>query len=117
MASRCIRKAGTLRKDTRRHLPSAHSAATRTRPAGVSTQSRVTGSIIGTMPVSSATVTVQIRFDPDIGRSEERRVGKECVSTCRSRWSPYHYKKKQNRQTTQKQLHNHNKQSISKNHN
>src|SRR3546814_13871149 len=29
-------------------------------------------------------------------RSEERRVGKECVSTCRSRWSPYHKKKKKN---------------------
>src|SRR3546814_19873166 len=28
------------------------------------------------------------------GRSEERRVGKECASPCRSRWSPYHYKKK-----------------------
>src|SRR3546814_12783855 len=28
------------------------------------------------------------------GRSEERRVGKECVSTCRSRWAPYHLKKK-----------------------
>src|SRR3546814_12416605 len=28
-----------------------------------------------------------------IQRSEERRVGKECVSTCRSRWSPYHSKK------------------------
>src|SRR3546814_12149351 len=28
------------------------------------------------------------------GRSEERRVGKECVSTCRSRWSPYHEKQK-----------------------
>src|SRR3546814_11022959 len=27
-------------------------------------------------------------------RSEERRVGKESVSTCRSRWSAYHYKKK-----------------------
>src|SRR3546814_12301028 len=27
-------------------------------------------------------------------RSEERRVGQECVSTCRSRWPPYHYKKK-----------------------
>src|SRR3546814_6408689 len=27
-------------------------------------------------------------------RSEERRVGKECVSKCRSRWSPYHQKKK-----------------------
>src|SRR3546814_8246809 len=42
------------------------------------------------------------RTDPDLvgprastrsdgrARSEERRVGKECVSTCRSRWSPYH---------------------------
>src|SRR3546814_15776717 len=28
-------------------------------------------------------------------RSEERRVGKECVSTCRSRWSPYHEQKKE----------------------
>src|SRR3546814_20207846 len=28
-------------------------------------------------------------------RSEERRVGKECVRTCRYRWSPDHYKKKQ----------------------
>src|SRR3546814_17483915 len=27
---------------------------------------------------------------PSAPRSEERRVGKECVSTCRSRWSPYH---------------------------
>src|SRR3546814_12673963 len=27
------------------------------------------------------------------GRSEERRVGKDCVSTCRSRWSPSHLKK------------------------
>src|SRR3546814_17215756 len=26
-------------------------------------------------------------------RSDERRVGKECVSTCSYRWSPYHYKK------------------------
>src|SRR3546814_11335468 len=30
-----------------------------------------------------------------LDRSEERRVGKECVSTGRSRWSPYHLKKKQ----------------------
>src|SRR5213075_3564284 len=27
-------------------------------------------------------------------RSEERRVGKECALLCRSRWEPYHYKKK-----------------------
>src|SRR3546814_16472950 len=31
--------------------------------------------------------------NPAYGRSEERRVGKECVSTCRSRWSPSHSKK------------------------
>src|SRR3546814_15407281 len=31
-----------------------------------------------------------------VARSEERRVGKECVSTCRSRWSPFHKKKKTN---------------------
>src|SRR3546814_7721680 len=30
------------------------------------------------------------RRQPHPARSEERRVGKECVSTCRSRWSPYH---------------------------
>src|SRR3546814_19459917 len=37
-----------------------------------------------------------VRKDPEcsLARSEERRVGKECVSTCRSRWSPYHEKKK-----------------------
>src|SRR3546814_2798905 len=28
--------------------------------------------------------------EPTIGRAEERRVGKECVGTCRSRWSQYH---------------------------
>src|SRR3546814_16478384 len=32
-------------------------------------------------------------------RSEERRVGKECVSTCRSRWSQYHKKTKKNTRT------------------
>src|SRR3546814_16451444 len=31
-----------------------------------------------------------VEFLVDGARSEERRVGKECVSTCRSRWSPYH---------------------------
>src|SRR3546814_15505608 len=33
-------------------------------------------------------------------RSEERRVGKECVSTCRSRWSPYHEKQNIPRHTS-----------------
>src|SRR3546814_14555660 len=31
-----------------------------------------------------------VKFVALEGRSEERRVGKECVSTCRTRWSPYH---------------------------
>src|SRR3546814_16672425 len=41
------------------------------------------------------------RFDSafDWIRSEERRVGKECVSTCRSRWSPYHYNTKTTKTT------------------
>src|SRR3546814_12689651 len=35
-------------------------------------------------------------------RSEERRVGKACVSTCRSRWAPYHEKK--NKRTNQSNI-------------
>src|SRR3546814_2587117 len=38
----------------------------------------------------SATHLNLVPLTPDRIRSEERRVGKECVSTCRSRWSPYH---------------------------
>src|SRR3546814_10944312 len=34
------------------------------------------------------------KYSTIFNRSEERRVGKECVSTCRSRWSPQHKKKK-----------------------
>src|SRR5213595_4111111 len=34
--------------------------------------------------------------EPVLPRSEERRVGKECPQLCRSRWSPYHLKKKNN---------------------
>ena len=33
---------------------------------------------------------VHLAGEPITGRSEERRVGKECWITCRSRWSPYH---------------------------
>src|SRR3546814_4817071 len=50
---------------------------------------RVTGDI---MSSTVATNRMLVMREP-IGvcaRSEERRVGKECVSTCRSRWSPYH---------------------------
>src|SRR3546814_1187382 len=40
-----------------------------------------------TLPVGLADAYASLRIEV---RSEERRVGKECVSTCRSRWSPYH---------------------------
>src|SRR3546814_5777757 len=33
---------------------------------------------------------IRLSLMVELERSEERRVGKECVSTCRSRWSPYH---------------------------
>src|SRR3546814_2704013 len=39
--------------------------------------------------IASANPFPRSSASPD-WRSEERRVGKECVSTCRSRWSPYH---------------------------
>src|SRR3546814_8900280 len=39
---------------------------------------------------SVALVEGSTSINSKTGRSEERRVGKECVSTCRSRWSPYH---------------------------
>src|SRR3546814_11273571 len=40
--------------------------------------------IFGTATITASDCSIEV------ARSEERRVGKECVSTCRSRWSPYH---------------------------
>src|SRR3546814_11488097 len=45
-------------------------------------------------------------------RSEERRVGKECVSTCRSRWSPDHKKKKTINELTHNLHHAHHTSSA-----
>src|SRR3546814_13771296 len=50
--------------------------------------------LLGALGLSGVVVqlslTGALRLAPVAVRSEERRVGKECVSTCRSRWSPYH---------------------------
>src|SRR3546814_14588615 len=60
-------------------------------------------------PMTSA---IRIRSARDLApilrmtaRSEERRVGKECVSTCRPRWSPYHEKKNKEQCSKQVFLH------------
>src|SRR3546814_2077128 len=45
---------------------------------------------IGSEPYDADLDTSRMWRRAMLGRSEERRVGKECVSTCRSRWSPYH---------------------------
>src|SRR3546814_12794512 len=60
--------------------------------------------IVGNFGVAILIVTVAIKLalfplanKSYRSRSEERRVGKECVSTCRSRWSTYHSTKKTRR--------------------
>src|SRR3546814_3564030 len=47
------------------------------------------GAELGAQLIVEAEIDVDGRIQGTV-RSEERRVGKECVSTCRSRWSPYH---------------------------
>src|SRR3546814_20247649 len=48
--------------------------------------------LAGVAPIVEDRPAVEIDHVEVDHRSEERRVGKECVSKCRSRWSPYHYK-------------------------
>src|SRR3546814_10945893 len=62
--------------------------------------------LLALLAISSTASAVVIRSDVDDAeyqipasafpalRSEERRVGNACVSTCRSRWAPFHLKKK-----------------------
>ena len=61
----------------------ASGTATAARKASVTVTAAPT---LSSVKFNSASVQVK----KTVGRSEERRVGKECVSTCRSRWSPYH---------------------------
>ena len=58
--------------------------------------------LVAMLPIGAYFVMLAVRATPDerpglaallpvyLARSEERRVGKECTSVCRSRWSPYH---------------------------
>src|SRR3546814_18269020 len=51
----------------------------------------------GYIPTMKAGDILGHEFMGEVVRSEERRVGKECVGTCRFRWSTYHSKKKKYR--------------------
>ena len=66
MAPIWVANAGTLRNVTPVTLPSRQAALTRMSPAGDSRVSSVTGSVIGSRPVSRSTVTTHIVFVPDI---------------------------------------------------
>src|SRR3546814_19171003 len=51
---------------------------------------RLAAATNGTAPAPNAETAATTASATQSTRSEERRVGKECVSTCRARWSPYH---------------------------
>src|SRR3546814_17759315 len=59
------------------------------------------------IPIGAATAQPATKPSSTANRSEERRVGKEWVSTCRTRWSPSQYKKKHQytKQTTKHHKH------------
>src|SRR3546814_11058238 len=46
--------------------------------------------VVSMRPLKPADAIRAVQITSRFPRSEERRVGNECVSTCRSRWSPYH---------------------------
>src|SRR3546814_18055108 len=61
-------------------------------PVAVNVASNVGGMEYPAIVFCNARSRGQALWDVTDHRSEERRVGKECVSTCRSRWSTYHSK-------------------------
>ena len=60
----------------------------------IQTSDLAANSITGGLIAASGVITSAAQIDDAVitsaKRSEERRVGKECDSSCRSRWSPYH---------------------------
>src|SRR3546814_19114395 len=56
----------------------------------VATSALFSGSCDASPALNGAIDAFRSIIDPLALSSEERRVGKECVSTCRSRWAPYH---------------------------
>src|SRR3546814_14395646 len=76
------------------HASGIHTAADLRRLGAVSSYRAVKARGFGASKVLLYAIEGALRDVPWQQRSEERRVGKECVSTCRARWLPYHAKKK-----------------------
>src|SRR3546814_12107944 len=89
-----------LAVETRAHRERAIRVMEQTRIGAAAVDDGGPVEVVGFVDQAGAIRVGECRFDGrharggrmgiDIGRSEERRLGKECVSTCRSRWSPYH---------------------------
>src|SRR3546814_19221819 len=63
--------------------------AARVEGAGYAAGVIATSLFLGALLIGLRAIGMEIGWSFQLQRSEERRVGKECVSTCRSRWSPY----------------------------
>src|SRR3546814_7158748 len=74
--------------DTKRFSAGAKEELSMVRRGGTGYSLRAHANLPLATDVAGLRLSGYYRKDP--GRSEERRVGKECVRTCRSRWSPYH---------------------------
>src|SRR3546814_19365008 len=81
-----------IRQTSGPFLAQYDSAANRAWPQAQAALAKVAGPDMAPLLQSEFTrpLLVSLLAPALVGRSEERRVGKECVSTCRSRWSPYH---------------------------
>src|SRR3546814_15026740 len=78
-------KEGVVQLDDSGDTPSADLPLARSVPLTLDANGSATTSVTVDQPITEPTL---MAAEMDY-RSEERRVGKECVSTCRSRWSPY----------------------------
>src|SRR3546814_14711210 len=81
------------RYQTTTHVPEAlHRLVECYLAMGIVDEAKATAAVLGhNFPGSEWYIdSYALLTGENLYRSEERRVGKECVSTCRSRWSPYH---------------------------
>src|SRR3546814_20623149 len=72
--------------------------------AAISPSTSVDAAVVATAPPSAREKPMAPVTPPR--RTAERRVGKECVSTCRSRWSPYHSQNKKIYNDTYRRIQN-----------